>query len=56
MITRNYDLGQVKIRIEIADGIAILTTNNPQVTAQMFKGSLQAKKTSLLGCKTPCFS
>ena len=44
MITKNYELGTIKIRIEIADGIAILTTNNFRVTRQMYDGAIKSNK------------
>ena len=36
-IKRTYDLGQVRINIKISDGVAVLTTSNPQITKQMFE-------------------
>lgn len=44
MITKHLELGYVEIKVDIGDGIAVLTTNNPQITKQMYEGALRARK------------
>jgi hypothetical protein len=44
MITRYLELGYVEIRVDIGDNIAVLKTNNPQITKQMYEGAKRAGK------------
>ena len=44
MITKHLELGYVEIKVEIGDNIAVLKTNNPQITKQMFESAKKAEK------------
>lgn len=46
-VKKEYNLGEVIFTFRVSDGVAVLTTNNPQISRQLYENSVKAGKPNL---------